>query len=94
MGLLYDRETQLEQELPFRLQESLQASLDGFRALCPDCGLVMHRHHRYARSITASYGELKLQIPVFRCRECRNMAVVRSCWGMRSATTAATQKNQ
>ena len=34
----------------------------------------MHRHHRYARAIATSYGEVRLQIPVFRCGQCRRMA--------------------
>ena len=55
MGLLNDLETQLEQEMPVRLQESLQQALDHFRAECPGCGLLMHRHHRYPRSIMTGY---------------------------------------
>ena len=34
----------------------------------------MHRHHRYARAIATSYGEVRRQIPVFRCMQCRRMA--------------------
>ena len=33
----------------------------------------MHRHHRYARAIATGYGEVRLQIPVFRCGQCRRM---------------------
>ena len=33
----------------------------------------MHRHHRYARAIAIGYGEVRLQIPVFRCGQCRRM---------------------
>ena len=46
MGLLKNLGTQLEQELPSGLQESLQQALDDFRSEYPDCGLLMHRHHR------------------------------------------------
>ena len=38
------------------------------------CRLAMHRHHRYARAIATSYGEVRVQIPVFRCGQCRLMA--------------------
>ena len=69
MGLLFELETRLEQELPLRLQGTLQESLDQ----CRDCGLLMHRHHRYSRSIATRYGLLELQIPVFRCGDCRRM---------------------
>ena len=34
----------------------------------------MRRHHRYARAIATGYGEVRLQIPVFRCGQCRRMA--------------------
>ena len=49
MGLLNDLETRLEQEVPQRLQESLQRALDDYRAQCAPCGLMMHRHHRHPR---------------------------------------------
>ena len=73
MGLLNEMETRLEQELPLRLQTTLQESLDSYRPQLGECGLVMHRHHRYSRSIATRYGVLELQIPVFRCGDCRSM---------------------
>ena len=60
--------------MPQRLEESLQQALDEYRALCAPCGLLMHRHHRYPRSIMTGYGEVRLQIPVFRCGQCRQMS--------------------
>ena len=74
MGLLYELETQVEREIPARLQRSLQEALDGYRAQCSDCQLVMHRHHRYRRSIMTRYGEVELQVPVFRGGECGCMS--------------------
>ena len=74
MGLLNELETQLEQEMPARLRESLQGALDDYRAECSACGLLMHRHHRYPRSIMTGYGELRLEIPVFRCGQCCAMS--------------------
>ena len=56
MGLFFDLEARLEQELPLRLQGNLQESLDQYRPQCSQCGLVMHRHHRYSRSIATRYG--------------------------------------
>ena len=73
MGLLFDLETQLEQELPLRLQGNLQESLNSYRPQCRECGLVMHRHHRYSRSIATRYGVVELQVPVFRCGDCHSM---------------------
>ena len=74
MGLLYQLETELEQEIPVRLRRSLQAALDAYQAQCPDCELAMHRHHAYRRSIMTGYGAVELQIPVFRCGQCRRMS--------------------
>ena len=73
MGLLNDLETHLEQQIPAQLQAALQQALDDYRPTCPRCQLAMHRHHRYARAITTSYGEIRLQIPQFRCPQCRRL---------------------
>ena len=59
--------TQLERQIPIQLQTALQQALDDYQPLCDHCRLPMHRHHRYARAIATSYGEARLQIPVFRC---------------------------
>ena len=74
MGLLHQLETELEQELPVRLRQSLQGAPDVYQAQCPDCRLAMHRHHAYCRSIMAGCGAVELWIPVFRCGECRRMS--------------------
>ena len=74
MGLLHHLETQLERQIPAQLQAALQQALDDYQPLCDKCRLTMHRHHRYARAIATSYGEVRLQIPVFRCGQCRRMA--------------------
>ena len=74
MGLLDHLETQLERQIPAQLQAALQQALDDYQPLCDQCRLAMHRHHRYARAIATSYGEVRLQNPVFRCGQCRRMA--------------------
>ena len=74
MGLLDHPETQLERQIPAQLQAALQQALDDYQPLCDHCRLAMHRHHRYARAIAASYSEVRLQIPVFRCGQRRRIA--------------------
>ena len=74
MGLLHHLETQLERQIPAQLQTALQQALDDYQPLCDQCRLARHRHHRYARAIATSYGEVRRQIPVFRCKQCRRMA--------------------
>ena len=73
MGLLHHLETQLEPPNPRPTASRPQRSLDDYQPLCDHCRLAMHRHHRYARAIATSYGEVRLQIPVFRCGQCRRM---------------------
>ena len=73
MGLLDHLETQLERQIPAQLQAALQPALDDYQPLCNHCCLAMHRHHRYARAIAASYGEVRRQTPVFCCGQCRRM---------------------
>ena len=73
MELLCHLETQLERQIPAQLQATLQQALGDYQPLCDQCRLAMHRHHRYARAIATSYGEVRLQIPVFRCGQCRSM---------------------
>ena len=74
MGLLHRLETQLERQIPAQLQAALQQALDDYQPLCDYCRPAMHRRHRYARAIATGYGEVRLQIPVFRCGPCRRMA--------------------
>ena len=52
----------------------------------------MHRHHRYTRAIAISYGEVRLQIPVFRCGQCRRMADGMTLLGQECATSGFPKK--
>ena len=40
MGLLHHLETQLERQIPARLQASLQQALDDYQPLCDQCRLA------------------------------------------------------
>lgn len=70
MGMLYQLEEELEKTVHQQLQQALQDALNHYRPSCSNCGIVMHRHHWYSRSILSRHGELELSIPVFRCPEC------------------------
>ena len=87
MGLLDHLETQLERQIPVQLQASIQQVLDDYQPLCDHCRLGMHRHHRYTRAIATGYGEVCLQIPVFRCGQCRRMAGGMTLLAMKCATS-------
>ena len=74
MGLLHHLETQLKRQIPAQPQAALQQALGDYQPFCDHCRLAMHRHRRYARAIATGYGEVRWQIPVFRCGQCRRMA--------------------
>ena len=74
MGLLHHLEIQLERQIPAQLQAALQQALDDYQPLCGHCRLAIHRHHCYAHAIATGYGEVRVQIPVFGCGQCRRMA--------------------
>ena len=38
-----------------------------------ECDVAMARHHCYKRTIIAKYGEMRLDVPVFRCGDCGMM---------------------
>ncbi len=84
-GLLYQLETELEQELPVRLRQALPGARDLYQAQCPDCQLAMRRHHAYRRSIMTDYGAVALWIPVGQRRVAastggrRNTGVEKPC---------------
>jgi len=73
MGLLSQLEEQGEGILREHLQHALQEALLSYRPTCATCGLAMHRHHSYPRSILTRHGEISFHIPVFRCPTCRTM---------------------
>ena len=37
------------------------------------CDVATARHHNYERTLTTKYGEIRLDIPVFRCGDCGAM---------------------
>ena len=73
MGLLHHLETQLERQIPAQLQAALQQALDDYQPLCDHCPpghappppLCARHCHRLRR--------VRVQIPVFRCGQCRRM---------------------
>ncbi len=64
----------LGRHLRSHLQRTLQDSLDRYRPSCPTCGTTMYRQRSYIRSFLINHGDVRLDVPVFRCAECRRMA--------------------
>ena len=87
MGLLDHLETQLERQIPAQLQAALQQALDDYQPLCGHCRLAMHRHHRYARAIATSYGEVRLQIPASAAGSVAVWLAAWRCWATKCAAS-------
>ena len=71
---------------------ALQQAREDCLPLCDQRRLAMHRHHRYARAIATGYGEVRVQIPVFRCGQCRRMAGGMTLLGQEIATSGFPKK--
>ena len=57
------------------LQQEMQQKLNNApRPDCPKCEKPMWRNHAYPRQLDTHLGRIKLQVPAFRCGECRKMA--------------------
>ena len=68
-------------------EAAIRQALDDYQPLCNHCRLAMRRHHRYVRAIATGYGEVRLQIPVFRCGQCRRTAGGMALPGDKCATS-------
>jgi len=71
MGLLFELEERYDGEVRQALQTELEEQLKQYRPLCSACGLAMHRHGSYPRSIVTRHGILSLDVPMFRCPQCQ-----------------------
>ena len=57
------------------LQQEMQQTLDNApRPDCPKCEKPMRHNHAYPRQMDTVLGPILVQVPAFRCRECRKMA--------------------
>ena len=50
-----------------------QTIIDELARYKPMCDVAMARHHSYERTLITKYGEMRLDIRVFRCGDCGAM---------------------
>ena len=41
-----------------------------YKPMRQECDVAMARHHCYERTLITEYGEMRLDVPVFRCGDC------------------------
>ena len=74
MSLVSQLEGKYEIALRHQLQNALREVLNEYHPTCSTCGTPMYRDHSYSRSFLSRHGELRLEVPVFRCSDCGGMA--------------------
>ena len=73
MELLYELETQADEFIVDRMRWTIADALSNYNLIPKECDLVMVRHHCYERTIITKYGEMRLDVPVFRRGDCSAM---------------------
>ena len=67
MELLYELESQADEFIVERIRRTIADALSQYKPMCEECDVAMARHHSYERTLIAKYGEMRLDVPVFRC---------------------------
>ena len=49
------------------MRRTIADALSGYKPMRQERHAAMARHHGYERTLVAKYGEMRLDIPVFRC---------------------------
>lgn len=77
MELLYELESQADEFIVERMRRTIADALSRYKPMCQECDLAMTRHHCYERTLITTYGEMGLEVSVFRGGYCGAM-----CSGM------------
>ena len=73
MELLYELESQADEFIVERMRRTIADALSGYKPMRQECDVAMPRHHCYERTLIAMFGEMRLDVPVFRCGDCGAM---------------------
>ena len=49
------------------MRRTIANALSQYKPMREECDVAMVRHHSYERTLITKYGEMRLDIPVFRC---------------------------
>ena len=70
MELLYELESQSDEFIVDRMRWTIVDALSLYNPMRQERYVAMARHHSYERTLITKYGEIRLDIPVFRCGDC------------------------
>ena len=73
MELLYELESQADELIVELMRRTIADALSQYKPMCEECDVAMARHHSYERTLITKYGEMRLDVPVFRCGDCGAM---------------------
>ena len=73
MELLYELEAQADDLIVERMRRTIADALSRYNPIRQDCDVAMARAHSYERTLITKYGEMRLDVPVFRCGDCGAM---------------------
>ena len=76
MELLYELEIQADEFIVEPMRQTIADALSRYKPMREECDVALARHHSYERTLIAKYGEMRLDIPVFRCGDCSAMDVI------------------
>lgn len=72
MELLYELESQADEFIVERMRRTIADALSSYNPMCEECDVAMARHYCYERTLITKYGEMRLDVPVFRCGAMRS----------------------
>ena len=93
MELLYELETQADELIVERMRRTIADALSQYKPMCEECDVAMARHHSYERTLITKYGEMRLDVPVFRCGDCGAMTSGMDVIGKGQARKRYSKKN-
>ena len=73
MELLYELESQADEFIVERMRRTIVDAPSSYKPMRQECDVAMARHHSYERTLITKYGEMRLDVPVFRCGDCGAM---------------------
>ena len=74
MELLYELESQADDLIVERMRRTIADARSGYKPMREERDVAMARHHSYERILFTRYGEMNMDVPVFRCGDCARCA--------------------
>ena len=73
MELLYELEIQADEFIVEWMRQTIADALSRYKPMREECDVALARHHSYERTPITKYGEMLMDVPVFRYGDCGSM---------------------